>query len=220
MPSFKDISTYFNITSNCCIQGQSSKQIADLEETRDLAPRRNSAQISEELKEYIKGRTRGTQNFVHVTTITIGRKWLGKLSSKEQYKIMKRDIKRHIRFHDKHKKYLYCFEHQENGQLHAHGVEIGTMQGGFIESFSHYGQRNCHPKAFQPARNIEKYIEYIGKEHAFPFITNIHKKEIKEEAEASPPTSLPQGGGEEDTSSERRSRDATTEASEHMIAFE
>lgn len=183
--SFKDITTYFNISSNCCNKGQSSANLARRQEREDSLPCRNSARLPDSLKEYIIKRSHGTKNFVHNTTITIGRKWIGKLSAKEQYTIMKRDIKRHIPYRSE-QKYVYTFEFQANGQLHAHGVELGTTQGKFIEDFSHYGRRNMHNKSYETLRNVSGYLEYIDKEHAFPYITNIHKKEIKEYSHAQP----------------------------------
>lgn len=134
--------------------------------------------INNKLKQFIINQSSGTKNFAHATTITIGNKWIGKKSAKQQYKQLVRDIKRHIGYRSA-VKYLYVFEYQHNGHLHAHGVELGSYQQQFIESFSKYGRRNSCSESFQTVKHIDKYLEYIDKEHAFPYITNIHKHQYK-----------------------------------------
>lgn len=159
-----DISIFFR--SNCC---QSSEPKA--------RPCRNSAQIMAPLEYMRQIHQKGIP--LHVTTITIGNKRLGGMCIKDQYRHMVKDIKKHIPYHSE-QKYIYHFEQQENGNLHAHGLEYDTYQARFHESFRHYGKRNCHPKSFQKLRNFDGYTEYINKENVFPPITNIMKKERRE----------------------------------------
>lgn len=108
-----------------------------------VTPCRNDPQITE-VQEYFRQKP---SILLHFTTITIGSKWLGMKSVKEQYEVFKRDIKKHIRYHGD-QKYLYHFEIQRSGMLHAHGIELDTYQGRFIKSFEHYGKHNCSNKSF------------------------------------------------------------------------
>lgn len=165
------------------------------------------AKIRPELRDYIM-RDPSTKS---ATTITIGNKWIGKLSSRKQYIEFCKAIRKHIGKRDPVKKYLYVFELQDNGQLHAHGVEIGTWQASFIESFQHFGRRNVHDASFCRVKSIDKYLTYMDKEHAFPYITNIRSSDIKKMYSNNINTkngrrknlslSTPQDSGEENTSS-------------------
>lgn len=114
---------------------------------------------------------------LHITTITIGKVWLGKKSAAEQYKIFVKKIKKHIPYRGE-QKYIYTFELTKSGVLHSHGLEYDTYQSRFMESFCNFGSHNCHNKAFQECRNLEGYIKYIQKEQTFPTIHNIHKKDL------------------------------------------
>lgn len=124
------------------------------------------------------------------TTITIGRKWIGRLSDKEQYRIIKNKIKRMIlesrRHGNKDSLYYYIFEYQRNGQLHAHGIEYDTYRRFFDEQFADIGKHNLSNQAFTAVRNTKEYIKYMLKEQdrkhtqRFPHIHNITKKYMKE----------------------------------------
>lgn len=119
----------------------------------------------------------------NATTITIGNKWIGKKSSDQQYQIMKKDIRKHInrnKHRQEHTWYYYNFELQQNGQLHAHGIEVNTYLAPFHESFESYGKRNVHRESFKKMSNLNSYFEYIEKEKAYPTVTNITKKLLKE----------------------------------------
>lgn len=160
-----DISLFFK--TNCCVSKSSSHEVA---------PCRNSAQkhTPYDYMKYLYNKDCP----LHITTITIGTKWLGKLSAKEQYKVFVKHIKKHIPFHAEDMRYIYNFELTSNGQLHAHGLEYNTYQNRFAESFSIFGKRNEHPKSFQICRNIDGYITYINKENVYPSITNIQRKHL------------------------------------------
>lgn len=125
--------------------------------------------------QYLKTLEEG--NTMRATTITIGNKRYGRLSSLGQYQQLKKAIKAHIPYHGD-TKYYYTFEYQKNGNLHAHGIEVSTYQSRFIESFSKFGSRNSHDASFQHVRNLEKYFKYITKECSFPSLTNIMKKDL------------------------------------------
>lgn len=166
MVKLKDISIFFQINSNCC------KDSSTNEESK---PCRNYPRILTQ-HNYIK-QLYNENCTIYSTTITIGNKNIGRLSAEDQYTLMVKDIKQHIRYHSE-SKYIYHFELQKNGQLHAHGVEYNTYRNRFIESFSKYGRRNEHKDSFQECRNIDGYIDYISKEDVFPPISNIQKKDI------------------------------------------
>lgn len=169
----KNIKLFFSVKSSCC---QSSESKAN--------PCRNSAQITEPL-DYLRAlHSKTSKNCWHVTTITIGTKWLGRMAAEHQYDIFVKKIKRHIPYHHKTKKYIYHFELTESGQLHAHGIEYNTCQNEFIESFQDFGSRNCHKKSFQELRNFEGYTKYIDKDNTFPSITNIKKSDMVTVSEA------------------------------------
>lgn len=114
---------------------------------------------------------------LHITTISIGCRWLGKKRSEDQYTIFCKKIRQHIPYRSE-SKYIYCFELQKNGQLHAHGIEYDTYQGRFMESFCSFGSHNTNNKSFQECRNLEGYIKYINKENIYPTIHNILKKDL------------------------------------------
>lgn len=162
MPILRDISIYFSIKSDCCLQ--SSKK-----------PCRNSAQPPDPNKFFRYWFNRDID--VDVATITIGKKWIGCKSAEQQYEIMVRDIKKAYPYHGD-TKYKFHFELQKNGMLHAHGVIVDGHQSRFIESFSSYGSRNTRNESYQKCRNIDGYLDYIDKENAFPCIHNIKKSDM------------------------------------------
>lgn len=146
----------------------------------DMAiPCQSHAQFLAACGDYLIEQSEGTKNHAFASTITIGNVRYGRLSAKTQYEHMKNAIKRHIAYHDPKKKYYYAFEYQRNGNLHAHGWELGSSQQRFIESFSHFGRRNSHDASYQNLANARSYWDYINKENAFPPITNIMKKDVK-----------------------------------------
>lgn len=115
----------------------------------------------------------------NATTITIGNKYYGRLSADEQYKRMSLDIKRHIKkYREIEQWFFYTFELQKNGQLHAHGIEVGTYQESFVESFYKWGDRNMHPESFKKVSDFDAYYSYITKEPEYPSVHNFSKKSI------------------------------------------
>lgn len=116
---------------------------------------------------------------LNITTITIGRKWLGRKSADEQYNIFVKRIKSHIPYHS-NSKYVYHFELTNNGQLHAHGLEYNSWQSNFVSSFADFGHQNTKSISFKPvahAKGLLAYIDYMDKENAYPMIHNIMKKD-------------------------------------------
>lgn len=122
-------------------------------------------------------RERQPLDSLYMTTITIGNKFYGRMSAEGQHEHMVKAIKEHIKYYGEHK-YIYHFELQKNGQLHAHGLESGTYQQKFHNDFAHFGCRNKHKKSFQKVRNLEGYLQYINKENVFPPIHNIKRSDI------------------------------------------
>lgn len=115
------------------------------------------------------------------TTITIGNKRFGKLSAHDQYKRMARDVRIHMRrgHTNNDSYYFYCFELQQNGQLHSHGIEINTYKKPFDDMFSYWGKRNEHPESFKKVTDLKSYYKYITKECEFKTISNLSKKSCK-----------------------------------------
>lgn len=138
------------------------------------------ARFPPQLQAYVESLSHVTMS---ATTITIGNKWIGSMSLKKQYKTMREQIKKHMR--QTKLESIYVFEIQANGQLHAHGLEIGWNQATFIENFQHYGQRNRTDASYEKVRHLSKYLEYLQKDllymyknHRMVFITNIKKKTV------------------------------------------
>lgn len=115
-------------------------------------------------------------------TVTIGRKWIGKLNDVDQYKIIKQRIKSYMGYNDD-AKYYFVFEHQKNGQLHAHTVYYNMYQNRHIEAFGDMGSRNGHNASFKPINKFDNYWNYIHKDqdkmYSFPVVHNIKKKDYK-----------------------------------------
>lgn len=166
MVKLKDISIYFSLKSSCCNKQESSPM-----------PCRNSPQILDTHKYFKYWYNKGVD--IDITTITIGSKWLGRMSADEQYKQFVKDIKKGYPFHGK-TKYVYHFELQNNGMLHAHGIHMESYRDKFIETFDHYGKRNSHKESYQVCRNITGYLEYINKSNIYPPIHNVLKKDMLE----------------------------------------
>lgn len=168
----KDISVFF--TSKCCNREQPKKCMAN--------PCGSHARVLpaiEKIHRYLETLSvRGCD--MNKTTITIGNKIIGMKSYKEQYD----DICRIIKLERPYRgaiKYIYHFELQKNGQLHAHGLEIGSYMQNYVEAFSCIGARNAHPKSFVAVKrgdSITEYLRYMNKENILPMITNITKKEM------------------------------------------
>lgn len=115
---------------------------------------------------------------LHAVTITIGNKYYGGMSNDDQYKHLCKAIKQTYKFHGV-EKYLFYFEQQQNGNLHAHGVLMNAYRGKFIDNFNKFGQRNIHKDSYQEMRNLG-YFEYIQKDkikYKYKPIHNIHKKD-------------------------------------------
>lgn len=194
--SFKDITTYF--VSSCCQSSDgaiSSNAEAEEYVAESLVRTLPKLRFTTEIKEcliHLAG-----QNTCFSPTITIGNKYYGRLSAQTQYKHFVKAIKGYLPYHGEIK-YIFTFELQANGQLHAHGFQTGGFQARFIEACSKFGRRNSHDASFQRTKHIPKYLDYINKEPVFPYITNIMKKDIRlynKWKKENPPTSLPQGGG-------------------------
>lgn len=115
------------------------------------------------------------------TTITIGNKQYGRLSFNEQVKELKKEVRAHMKRYSK-QRYYYCFEENSSGVAHAHGIEIGTYQQNFINSFKHIGNHNTNDKSFCPLKSSkEKYWAYVNKDVAklkIQPLHNINKQDI------------------------------------------
>lgn len=163
--TMSDISLFFK----CCntIAERSSKRSAEL-----LSERRpNRATCWDAIK--ILHERKCT---LHAATITVGVKWLGKLSADEQYVRFVKQIKKYYPYNG-NQKYIFCFELTKTGVLHAHGVMYDTYWNNFIEAFSDFGSRNSHKDSFQLVVS-EKYFAYMQKEQEYPTIHNFTKKFI------------------------------------------
>ena len=110
-------------------------------------------------------------------TITIGNKHIGKLGIEKQYKLIKKRIREYGRFEEL--KYIYHFELQSNGNLHAHGIQFFGFQDRFITFFNDIGRHNMNDKSYQPVKDKKAYLDYINKENLFTPITNITKEDLK-----------------------------------------
>lgn len=127
-----------------------------------------------------------TKNYIHSTTITLGVKWINRLSHDDKYRALRKAIKKHISDitrSNKDARFYYTFEESDTGVFHAHGLEIGTYRARFIESFSMYGRHNAHEKAFELTKDVNAYMDYICKDVAknkkwLP-VTNFTKKELR-----------------------------------------
>lgn len=112
----------------------------------------------------------------HAATITIGVKWLGRKTDKEQYEIICERIRKGFPYRGTGR-YIFHFELQGNGLLHAHGCLQDIYQGKFIEAVGDLGSRNKHNASFIEVKHIDKYLEYINKENVYPAIHNYKKKD-------------------------------------------
>lgn len=118
---------------------------------------------------------------MYATTITIHCKWLGCKSYQDQYRYLKNMIKRR---EDQDTWYVYHFELQKNGNLHAHGVIAylkSTSEWGL--KYKEIGIRNAHQQACQEIKHIRNYLEYINKENICMPITNIRRNQLTVEIE-------------------------------------
>ncbi len=119
-------------------------------------------------------------NSLHAATITIGNIKYGSMSADKQYADIVKTIKNTYAFHGE-TKYVFYFEFQKNGQLHAHGAIYNGYHSKFIDSFNKYGLRNIHDKSYEPIKTIE-YFEYICKDKEkikYKPIHNIKFQDIK-----------------------------------------
>lgn len=115
------------------------------------------------------------------TTVTIGNKVLGRLSFTQQVKELKKEVRMHMKRFSK-QRFYYCFEENSSGVAHAHGIEIGTYQQNFINSFQHIGNHNKNNKSFDKLKSSkEKYWAYVNKDVqklSIAPIHNINKNDI------------------------------------------
>lgn len=162
----------FKCKSTCCEEYAGRSAETECKPLSERSPSKALQQINLLKQYYALGYT------LKATTITIGEKWLGKLSYQDQYRIFIKRIKKYYPFHGP-VKYYYCFELTNNGQLHAHGIEYGGFQRRFIEAFSNFGKRNEHKESYKDIKS-DKYFDYIHKECVMPSIHNITKRYIKE----------------------------------------
>jgi len=117
------------------------------------------------------------------------------MSNDEQYHHLKRAIKRTYKYHGT-EKYIFFFEQQNNGNLHAHGILMNAYRGKFLDNFHQFGQRNLHKDSYQEIRNLG-YFDYIQKDKIqskYKPIHNILKKDFNcikiHESEAPPAPAL------------------------------
>lgn len=132
------------------------------------------------LPSQLKGVFNGTT--AYAGTVTIGNIRYGSLSDKEQYNSIVASIKKYFRYQGDDK-YYFIFEHQKNGQLHAHYITT-AYESTHREAFGHYGKRNSHKESFKLVTSIDSYVDYMFKEqdkykYIFPHIHNIKKKDIR-----------------------------------------
>lgn len=155
----------FFLKANCCNDGQSTSC-------------RNSAPIDSIMKFFKHYFSKTVE--LHAPTITIGNKYYGAMSNNDQYKHMVKTIKETYPYHGTIK-YIFFFEQQENGNLHAHGVLMNAYESKFIDNFNKFGKRNLHKDSYQIIRNLG-YFEYIQKDInkiKFKPIHNIKKKDLQ-----------------------------------------
>lgn len=124
-------------------------------------------------------------------TVTIGRKWVGRLSAEQQYALIKKRIRAYLGYMNVEHKYYFIFEFQQNGQLHAHSIYYNMYQARHIEAFGDMGKRNSHPESFKMISDFNSYWNYIHKDqkemyYKFPSITNIRKKDIANTVKVEP----------------------------------
>ncbi len=117
-------------------------------------------------------------------TITIGYKHILKLSYKEQYAMMVKEIKATYKFHSD-TKYLFRFELQNNGSLHAHGIIQNGYANVFHTNFLKFGIHNAKKASYDQCRNTKGYLAYINKENVLPPIHNIRRRDYTSEMAAS-----------------------------------
>lgn len=182
----RDITLYFK--SNCCNKTVESKPCEN-------SPPANSNCLFFKRKKTIINPTVDYDNVnrVHLhfknaqadgvqlvkTTLTIGNKEIGKLSYIDQHKYFIKLIKSFTLHHKKcgnDVKYIFHFELQSNGMLHAHGIEMNGNQTIFNLHFTKLGVRNSHQKSYDEVKRyigIEEYLNYINKENILPPFTNI-----------------------------------------------
>lgn len=166
----QDVRLFFS--SKCCTKIEESSGTDSEESSLSLG---SSCQNSPQLKRFFAGCNK--QNLFAVT-ITIGNKFYGKMSYKDQYKCMKRAIADLKRF-ESATDYYFTFELTKNGQLHSHGLVHNLYQAAFGGIFGKFGSRNKHPKSFEPLGDLDSYWDYINKECICKSLHNITKNKIK-----------------------------------------
>jgi len=168
MVKLQDISIYFR--SDCCNK-------------LGAAPlsKRPSKKAPIKFFEQLFNKLGNDSNSLHAVTITIGNVHYGSMSASEQYRHMKKAIKSCYRYHGE-TKYIFYFEYQKNGQLHAHGVIYNGYRSKFIDHFNKFGKRNTHKDSYQNVKNIN-YFTYIQKDNSemqykYPIVHNILNKDL------------------------------------------
>lgn len=149
MVRFRDISIFF--TSKCCNNGDGPLS--------EPSPK-NSV---DHVRQYFDLLLKYNPN-IHLfgTTITIGNKYYGKMSSKKQYENIYKAIKKHCLYHSDDI-YFYTFEYTSNGVVHAHGITT-VYQNVFEENFYKFGKMNIHKNAYQKIEHFDEYFKYIIKD--------------------------------------------------------
>lgn len=97
-------------------------------------------------------------------TITIGRQWIGKLDYREQYNIIRNDMRREWGSRNTPHKYYAAPELTKSGQLHFHLILYNMYQSTFQSVAATYGSRNKHKESFKPISNLKSYLDYITKD--------------------------------------------------------
>jgi len=118
---------------------------------------------------------------IDAPTITIGNVKYGKLSAKEQYIEIVKEIKQCYPYHG-NTKYMFYFEFTKSGVIHAHGAIIDGYQSRFIDHFNKFGTRNTNNDSYQQVKTID-YFNYIQKDQEkmikYKMIHNIKKQDMK-----------------------------------------
>lgn len=167
MTKLKDISLFF--ISDCCNGGAKplSKRPPAIDPIKYFQKRFNT------LPEHNES--------LHAATITIGNVYYGKMSSEQQYKHFVKAIKNCYPYNGE-TKYVFYFEFQKNGQLHAHGAIYNGYQSRFADHFNKFGLRNCHDLSYQQIKKSD-YFSYIIKEKEkmkkYKPIHNIKRSDIR-----------------------------------------
>lgn len=120
------------------------------------------------------------------STVTIGNQRYGELSFKDQAKAIQKAIRQHIKRNPNYK-YFYVIEKNGSGVAHAHGLECGTYQKNFVDSFNQFGKHNRSDKSFDQVRDKVDYWNYLmkdtqkmAKDYGLYPISNVHRVDVQD----------------------------------------